>query len=39
VKLNCADYTSDHPTEEMIFELVRDNAKCGEIIILEAAEI
>jgi len=39
MKLNCADHTSDHPTEEMIFELVRDNAKRGEFMILEADDI
>jgi len=36
MKLNCADYSSDNPTEEMIFELVRDNARRGEFMILEA---
>ena len=35
MKLNCADFASKNPTPELIFELVRDNAKRGEFMILE----
>ena len=36
MKLNCAEFETGNPTAEMIFELVRDNAKRGEFMILEA---
>ena len=36
MKLNCAEYHSKEPTEEMIVDLVRNNAKRGEFMILEA---
>lgn len=36
MKLNCAEFYSKEPTEEMIVDLVRNNAKRGEFMILEA---
>ena len=36
MKLNCAEFYSKEPTEEMIIDLVRNNAKRGEFMILEA---
>lgn len=36
MKLNCAEFCSKEPTEEMIIDLVRNNAKRGEFMILEA---
>ena len=36
MKLNCAEFFSKDPTEEMIVDLVRNNAKRGEFMILEA---
>ena len=36
MKLNCAEFYSKEPTEEMIVDLVCNNAKRGEFMILEA---
>ena len=36
MKLNCVEFYSKEPTEEMIIDLVRNNAKRGEFMILEA---
>ena len=36
MKLDCAEFHSKEPTEEMIVDLVRNNEKRGEFMILEA---
>ena len=36
MKLDCAEFYSKEPTEEMIVDLVRNNEKRGEFMILEA---
>ena len=38
MKLDCAEFYSKEPTEEMIVDLVRNNEKRGEFMILEATE-